>query len=183
MTPRTSLHGRYVLLAAACLAALSVSLLAQQQQPVPKFRTGVEITPVDVTVLDEQRRPVRGLTAEDFVVRVDGKIQKIAAFNEIEIPPPAPSRPGGRTRRHGTWSRTTLKIRGLFVIVMDDKMAPLADFATRNTGKAIAHKIIDTMGPRDIAASSSTSRTRFAGPDKRQGGAATRDREIPAGRR
>ena len=53
MTPRTSLHGRPVLLAVACLAALSVSLPAQQQQqPPPKFRTGIEITPVDVTVAE-----------------------------------------------------------------------------------------------------------------------------------
>ena len=151
VTPGTSLH-RYVLLAAACLATLSVSLLAQQQQPVPKFRTGVEITPVDVTVLDEQRRPIRGLTAENFVVRVDGKIQKIAAFNEIEIPTASTKSAAWTQEAVRDVTTNNLDDPRLFVIIMDDRVAPLRDFATRNTGKAVAHKIIDTMGPRDMAA-------------------------------
>ena len=153
LRPRTSLHGyRVLLLAVACLAALSVSLIAQQQQPVPTFRTGVEITPVDVTVLDEQRRPIRGLKAEDFVVRVDGKIQRIAAFNEIEIPRASAKSAGWTQEAVRDVTTNTLDDPRLFVIVMDDRVAPLRDFATRNTGKAVAHKIIDSMGPQDMAA-------------------------------
>ncbi len=82
---RSFLHDYRVLPAAACLAAFSVALTAQQQ-PLPRVRTGVEITPVDITVLDERRRPIRGLTADDVVVRVDGEIQRIAAFHQVEIP-------------------------------------------------------------------------------------------------
>ena len=153
LTSRTSLHASTVLLAFACLAGSTVSLPGQQQQPSPpKFRTGVEITPVDVTVLDEQRRPIRGLTAEDFVVRVDGKIQRIAAFNEIEIPTASTKSAGWTQEAERDVASNQLDDPRLFVIIMDDQVAPLRDFATRNTGKAVAHKIIDTMGPQDMAA-------------------------------
>lgn len=153
MTPGTSLHGYSVLLlAVASLAGLSASPLAPQQQLPPKFRIGVEITPVDVTVLDEQRRPVRGLTANDFIVRVDGKVQKIAAFSEIEIPT-ANMTPAAWTHEAARDVESNdLQDPRLWIIVMDDKIARLNDFAIRNTGRTIAHKIVDTMGPRDMAA-------------------------------
>ena len=75
-----------MLLAVACLAALSVSLLAQQQQPSPKFRTGVDLTRVEITVLDKDtRKPIKGLTAEDFVIKVDGDVQRVATLAEVAV--------------------------------------------------------------------------------------------------
>jgi hypothetical protein len=45
-------------------AGLTAALLAfpqnQSPQPIPRFRTGVEGVVVDVSVLDKDRRPVRG---------------------------------------------------------------------------------------------------------------------------
>jgi hypothetical protein len=60
---------RQVALAAvACLLAAIVAGSAQQAQqpPLPKFRTDIKLVVVDVSVLDEIRVPVRGLTAADF---------------------------------------------------------------------------------------------------------------------
>ena len=48
------------------------------------FRTGVELVRLDVSVLDKDRRPIRGLTAQDFTILEDGKPQPIAAFSAIE---------------------------------------------------------------------------------------------------
>ncbi|CAN5655232.1 hypothetical protein BH23ACI1_BH23ACI1_00710 [soil metagenome] len=150
MTLRPLGHGSRVLLAAACLGALCVTLTAQQPPP-PRFKTGVEITPVDVTVLDERRRPIRGLTVDDFVVRVDGEIQRIAAFHEVEIP--------GADKSTAEWTRgapsdvasNTIEEPRLFVIIMDDVAVPFSVYE-RNKATEIAHRIIDNLGPRDLAA-------------------------------
>jgi len=58
------------------------------QQP-PTFRTGVDIVQLDVTVLDKDRQPVRGLTADDFTILDKGKPQPIVAFSAVDVPAPA----------------------------------------------------------------------------------------------
>ena len=46
------------------------ALSAQEQQP-PRFQTGVELTRLEISVLNKDtRKPVRGLKASDFVVKV-----------------------------------------------------------------------------------------------------------------
>ncbi len=68
----------------AGIAALAVAPIAQQQQPAapqpPPFKTGVDAVQLDVSVLDKDRRPVRGLTAADFTVLEEGKPRQIVAL-------------------------------------------------------------------------------------------------------
>lgn len=75
------------------LVALASAAVITAAQERPVFRTGVEVIQLDVSVLDKDRRPVRGLTAHDFTIFEDGKPQKVLAFNAIDIPdlPPAPA--------------------------------------------------------------------------------------------
>ena len=99
----------------AGLAAVAVPQ-AQSPQPIPRFRTGVEGVVVDVSVLDKDRRPVRGLTAADFTVTEDGKPQSITAFTAVDMPDvvQTPSAPwvrdvrlmcgGMTTSLNGAWS-------------------------------------------------------------------------------
>ena len=61
-------------------------------QPVPRFRTGVELVRLDVSVLDRDRRPVRGLLPADFTILEDGEPQSVAAFDEIDVPDAAEAR-------------------------------------------------------------------------------------------
>ena len=53
------------------LAVLALAWTIQDQRPA--FRTGVELIQLDVAVLDDQRVPVRGLTAADFTVLEKGQ--------------------------------------------------------------------------------------------------------------
>ena len=61
------------------------------QDPIPPqvtFRTGIDLIQVDVSVLDKDRHPVRGLTAADFILLEDGKPRPIVSFAEIHVPAP-----------------------------------------------------------------------------------------------
>ena len=83
---------RTIAAAAAWGAGSVLALLAQQtpSESQPTFRVGVDVVQVDVSVLDQSRRPVRNLTATDFTVLEDGKARPIVAFVPVELAEPEP---------------------------------------------------------------------------------------------
>lgn len=80
----------------ACLLASTGGGRGQEtsSQP-PVFRTGVDVLQLDVTVLDRDRRPVRGLTAKDFTILEDGQRRSIVGFSGVELAPPPSGPPAG----------------------------------------------------------------------------------------
>lgn len=56
---------------------------ATDQTPV--FRAGVEVLPLDVTVLDRDGRQVVDLTAAEFLVEVDGKPRKVVSSEYVKL--------------------------------------------------------------------------------------------------
>src|SRR5579862_9974300 len=90
------------------------------QQPPPKFTAGVDVIEMDVSVLGKDRRPLRGLKAEDFTILEDGKPQKIVAFSEEnDHPPPPPSAPWVRDVPKDVQTNDVAD-KHLFVIILDD---------------------------------------------------------------
>jgi VWFA-related protein len=79
----------WVALAAIVLAAGAVG--AQDQ--TPRFRSGVDVTSVDVTVVDERGRPILGLKPEDFTVRLDGKERRVISADWMALSTPEGSKP------------------------------------------------------------------------------------------
>ena len=77
MTSRSAL----ALLSAVALAA---SLHAQQPQN-PVFRSGVNLVTLDVTAVDKDGKPVRGLAAADFVVTLEGQTRPVQTVDFIEF--------------------------------------------------------------------------------------------------
>ncbi|HEY7409728.1 MAG TPA: VWA domain-containing protein [Vicinamibacteria bacterium] len=78
---------------------LSVAWLparAAAQSPAPPvFGTEADVVAVDVNVVDGEGRPMRGLSAADFTLTVDGQRRQVTsaeflAFGEADEPPPAP---------------------------------------------------------------------------------------------
>jgi VWFA-related protein len=126
------------------------------QQPTPTFRGEVNVIRLDVSVLDKERRPVRGLTGEDFRVEEDGKPQRIVAVSEIDAAEfdPAPS----AWMRHVTRDIATNDLNDqvgdgrVFAIVMDDVNIPWDDMDIIMSARNIGRYIIDGLGPSDIAA-------------------------------
>jgi VWFA-related protein len=125
-------------------------VVSQDRSPTPQssFRTGVELVYVDVSVLDGDRRPVRGLEASDFVVREDGRPRPIAAFSAVDLPDPPVEPPVGWMRDVAPDVVTNLMPREgrLLVILLD--AAPEHLPGAQRTAQAA----VDQLGPGDLAA-------------------------------
>jgi VWFA-related protein len=137
---------RRIVLAVALVYAQS----AAQQPPLPTFRTEVDVVQLDVTVLDKDRHPVRGLTADDFTILERGKPQPIVAFSAVDVPAAAPT--------DAPWMRdapldvvSNAENRRLVAIVMDDAYTKLEPDIMKRA-KQIARNAIDQLGPGDLAA-------------------------------
>ena len=135
---------------AATTVLLAFLVLPQDRaQPVPRFRSGVDVILLDVTVLDERRRPARGLTPADFTILEDGKPQPLVSFDEIDSPEPDGSLvewmrevpPDVRTNYGDD--------RRLVVIVLDDANV---SFKQREHVKTIGRSLVEQLGPADRAA-------------------------------
>src|SRR3982750_4922536 len=132
--------------------ALAVAVLylqsAAPQTPLPTFRTGIDVVQLDVTVLDKDRHPVKGLTAADFTILDRGKPQPIVAFSAVDVPAPVTySAPWMREAPLDVVSN--VENRRLVTIVMDDAYTDFnPDMAKR--AKAIARNAVDELGPADL---------------------------------
>lgn len=67
-------------LALPLLLGQAASGPGQDRPAPPVFPTRTDLVLVDFVVLDKSDRVVKGLTAEDFVVKEDGKVRSIASF-------------------------------------------------------------------------------------------------------
>jgi VWFA-related protein len=86
-------------LVAACLVAAHPGIRAgQSATPAtqaspqrPRFRAGVDLVPLDVSVIDRKGRPVTDLTQADFEIFEDGVRQDIKSFAATALAPEPPS--------------------------------------------------------------------------------------------
>jgi VWFA-related protein len=126
-------------------------------QQTPTFRGGTEIVTIDVSVLDDARRPVTGLTAGDFAVTIDGKTRPVVAFKEVAPPPPPPvdtaAAPWVRDVAPDVVNNAAADGR-LVVILIDDYtfLEGLLDQWTIIKARETAHAVVDQLGPSDRAA-------------------------------
>ena len=70
------------------------------QTPAPAIRVTTRLVSVDVVVQDASGHIVTGLTAKDFLLKENGREQRLAAFTDQTGPPIASARPTGTTKRY-----------------------------------------------------------------------------------
>ena len=101
---------------------------ALQDPQQPTFKSGVSLLTIDVTVLDRDGRPVPGLVAADFDVRLNGKVQPVRAAAFIEALMHGPAEAGryrgstdaGRNDRAEATNVVPRREPRVFVILVDD---------------------------------------------------------------
>ena len=142
-----------VTIAVGCLAAgVGATGQVQPHQAPPTFRAAVDIVHLDVSVLDRNRRPVRGLTPADFTVLDNGTPQRISVFSAVDIPDAVPpSAPWMRDVAPDVGTNDAVQDRRLFLIVIDDATIQEHLGAQRNV-REISKRVIDRLGPSDLAA-------------------------------
>ncbi len=136
---------------AAAIAATGASGLAQQPPPAPAtpqeqpappvFRSAVDAVAVDVSVVDDQGRPVRGLKVDDFELTVDGQPRQInsADFVSQTAADGPPVSPFYSTNEGAAGGR-------LIMIVVDQ--GNTRQFAGARFIRA-ATRLLDNLGPGD----------------------------------
>ncbi len=155
------------LIATLVAAGLGVTIAAQQQVrppviPIPRietpqaqrpvFKSSVDLVTLDVSVLDSQRRPVRGLAPVDFTILEDGKPQQIAVFSAVDIPDAEPPKTAWlRDVAPDVKTNEDIKERRLFLIIVDDAMVE-GDIYALTQLREQTKNVINRLGPSDLAA-------------------------------
>ena len=131
----------------ALVGALAVRVFGEGQQ-TPTFRTGIDIVDVDVSVLDRNRLPVRGLTAADFTVFEDGKPRPVVAFSAVDLPSrESPSAPWMADVAPDVLTNAFPREGRLVTILIDRVPAEHLPAA-----QAFAVAAVDQLRPGDLAA-------------------------------
>jgi hypothetical protein len=156
-------------LALLCTAVL-LGRAQEPQRPQPTFRGGVDVVQLQVSVLDRDRRPVRGLKTEDFLVFEDGKPQPIVAADEYTLEADPEPEPVWAAAAQSDVATNDYADRRLIAIVMDDRnccwlpntpggrtpgmrgeIASISDRWAIANAISTAHALIDLLGPHDLA--------------------------------
>jgi VWFA-related protein len=140
---------RSLLLFACGVGAAALALEARPQESQATFRASTDLVDVDVSVLDRDRLPVRGLTAADFTVLEDGRPRPIVAFSAIDLPP--------REQPSARWMSTIapdvvdndLQHEGRLVVILIDQSIGFEDLPI---SQRFAEAVVDQLRPGDLAA-------------------------------
>jgi VWFA-related protein len=102
-------------------ALLGGAAVFGQAPQAPVFKGGVTLVTVDVTVLDHDGKPVPGLTADDFEVKLDGHVRPVraAAYEEVATSVASTASSGAAPARETTNAVPAAEPR-LFVVLVDD---------------------------------------------------------------
>jgi len=131
----------------ATVALLARAPILAQDQP-PRFTATVDVTSLDVTVVDDHGVPIKTLAPADFLVRIDGTARKVITAEWVPLAAPASDAPavtmpeGFSTNENSTSGR-------LIVIAVDE---PNIRFGGAQAIARAANAFIDRLSPSDRVA-------------------------------
>lgn len=115
----------------------------QAQQP-DRFRSGVELVALDVSVVDRTGRPVSDLTPGDFTVTVDGRPRRVVSAHFIDhLAPPTPgtmpSLPPDTGRPSTAMPGVPAPVpgRNVFIVLDEDTLETEAGMVARRAAVAL----------------------------------------------
>lgn len=146
------MSGRMVVTARSTLIGVLVATLllrplttwAQQQTDTPRFRSSVDVTSIDVTVVDNSGRPILDLKPEEFTARIDNEPRRVVTADWTPLvtltgPPPPPPPDGYSTNESVSGGR-------LFLIVVDQ---PNIRFGAAQSIQRAVFDFLDRLQPSD----------------------------------
>lgn len=158
--------------AAVFVAVLGAGLAAQQPSP-PTFTSGVNAVTLDVRVVDDHGQFVADLSKDDLQVFEDGAEQTLTAFNLVNIPVRADTRPSDGATPIDADSATNDITAGqrLYVLVLDDLRseptrsaaikAQARDFIEHRFAESDRAVVLTTSGRRGLVQEFTNNRKRL----------------------
>ena len=119
----------------------------------PTFRTSLETVRVDATVVDADGKPVKTLTADDFVLEEDGALQRIDQFKLLDLngqPAPGDEYSLAVTSRGHAATEVAREDVRVFVVFWDDYH--IAQLAAPRLRDALRKFLRHGLGPTDMVA-------------------------------
>ena len=126
------------------LSLIAFSAAAASAQEPPKFTSAVEVTSIDVTVIDDRGRPIPNLTPADFRVRIDGNDRRVVTADWVPLVTDA-NAPTVLVPEGYSSNENTMGGR-LLVIAVDQ---PNIRFGGGRALAAAANAFIDRLAPAD----------------------------------
>jgi VWFA-related protein len=164
MKRHTPLCAAIVAVSLVVVAGSLAALLAAEQYSAPTppvFRSGVDVVLLDVTALDRNRRPARGLKAEDFTVLVDGVARPIVSFQAADLrAPAAPTAAWMRDVPRDIVTNTEPSSRLVVILIDDGSQEETGDLWSVQKTREVAKAVVDGLGPDDLASVLFTNSTR-----------------------
>lgn len=137
----------------------------RRQQDLPRFRSGIELVEVAVSVLDRDGRPVSDLTVADFEVRELGRMQTVVLFDRVEVPPPTgPAIADATAAAASDIATNDFSVeRRNFVLIVDDLHIDAR--ITPSLRTLLREVLTKHVGPSDLVAlTTTTGRAGFGRP-------------------
>jgi VWFA-related protein len=106
---------------ALAIALALILQVAPASPPPQRFKSSVDVVQVDVSAIDSDGKPIVGLTAEDFELRVDGKVRPISSVQFVSVPSAIPS---SRPPSHGlppSYTSNASAAGGRLIMVVVDR--------------------------------------------------------------
>src|SRR5579864_2418388 len=161
---------RFLVCLSVALAGGVVSAQTPQTSQTPTFRSTTSLVLVDVTVLDKDGKPVPGLTADDFQVKLDGQVRAVRAVTYEQIatplaPPVAVDEPdvaAAQTRVVASGAAPPPAPRRRAIVIMVDDLS-----LTPSRGKgmlAAAARFVGTLPSTDLVGYTTTSQLASMNP-------------------
>jgi VWFA-related protein len=135
-------------LSAAGFLATAAGRAQQQPPPKPSFQASVEVTSLDVSVVDDKGKPISTLTPADFVVRIDGNPRRVVTAEWI----PLAGEPGADTVAPPPdgYSTNESSTAGRLIVMGIDQ--PNIRFGGAMAIAKAANAFIDRLAPSDRVA-------------------------------
>src|SRR4051794_33973212 len=130
-------------IAAAVMTAATAMAFAAQPPQRPTFKAGVDLVPVDVSVVDRTGKPIADLGAADFSVSVDGRARKVVSAQFVAVPPATAAATGATA-----FYSSNEGLAGGRLIVLAIDAGNIRSAGVRGTLDA-ASRFVGTLNPAD----------------------------------
>ncbi len=126
------------------MVMLAIAPVSAQEPQPPRFTATVEVTSIDVTVVDDRGQPILDLKPSDFAVRIDGKARPVVTADWVPLASSAKTSPAFVP---DGYSSNENAAGGRLIVVAVDQ--PNIRFGGGRAIIAAANAFIDRLLPND----------------------------------